>query len=82
MKTPKKLKASHATRTPIWVGASKGVVFALFIEREGANIDTVADVNPAKHGKYLPGTGCHERKLSRGSQILDYATIQLFHGGP
>jgi hypothetical protein len=27
------------------------------MERAGARIDVVVDVNPAKHGKYLPGTG-------------------------
>lgn len=41
----------------IWGGASKGVIFALFMQRAGANIDFVIDINPAKQGKYLPATG-------------------------
>jgi Methyltransferase domain/C-methyltransferase C-terminal domain len=53
----KRLKSRETIGSAIWGGASKGVVFALFMERSGASIDLVVDVNPAKHGKYLPGTG-------------------------
>ncbi|HEY4958474.1 MAG TPA: class I SAM-dependent methyltransferase [Caldimonas sp.] len=41
----------------IWGGASKGVIFALFMERAGTPIDTVIDINPAKQGRYLAATG-------------------------
>ncbi len=41
----------------IWGGASKGVIFALFMQRAGAKIDRVIDINPAKQGKYLAATG-------------------------
>ena len=41
----------------IWGGASKGVIFALLMERAGARIDTVIDINPAKQGRYLAATG-------------------------
>lgn len=41
----------------IWGGASKGVIFALLVSRAGVNIDFVIDINPAKHGRYLPATG-------------------------
>jgi hypothetical protein len=44
-------------RTIIWGGASKGVIFALFMQRAGANIDFIIDINPAKQAKYLAGTG-------------------------
>jgi len=43
--------------TAIWGGASKGVIFALFMQRAGANIEVVFDINPAKQGKYLPASG-------------------------
>jgi len=52
-----KLKSLSSTGSAIWGGASKGVIFAIFMERAGASVDVVVDVNPAKHGKYLPGTG-------------------------
>lgn len=41
----------------VWGGASKGVIFALYMERAGVNIDFVIDINPAKQGKYLPING-------------------------
>jgi SAM-dependent methyltransferase len=41
----------------IWGGASKGVIFALFMERAGVAIDTVIDINPAKQGRHLAATG-------------------------
>jgi len=41
----------------IWGGASKGVIFSLLMERAGAKIDMVIDINPAKQAKYLPATG-------------------------
>jgi Methyltransferase domain len=41
----------------IWGGASKGVIFALFMERAGTPIDTVIDINPAKQGRHLAATG-------------------------
>ena len=41
----------------VWDGASKGVVFSLFMERAGAKIDTVMDINPAKQWRYLAATG-------------------------
>ena len=44
-------------RTVIWGGGSKGVIFALLMDRMGQPINTVIDINPAKHGKYLPATG-------------------------
>jgi hypothetical protein len=55
---------SHAARlrarespVAVWGGASKGVLFTLFMERAGATVDAVVDANPAKQGKYLPATG-------------------------
>ena len=47
----------YRTASAIWGGASKGVIFALFMERAGAKIDIVIDINPAKQDKYLAATG-------------------------
>ena len=41
----------------IWGGASKGVIFALLMERAGASVDMVVDINPAKQGRYIAATG-------------------------
>jgi len=49
--------ADHGSPAAIWGGASKGVIFSLFMQRAGAKIDLVIDINPAKQGKYLAATG-------------------------
>jgi hypothetical protein len=46
-----------AARARSGAGASKGVIFALLMERAGVRIDTVIDINPAKQGRYLAATG-------------------------
>jgi SAM-dependent methyltransferase len=54
------IKASRGTgkgSAIVWGGASKGVIFSLFMQRAGADIDFVIDINPAKQGKYLAATG-------------------------
>ena len=60
----------------VWGGASKGVIFSLLRERAGHPVSIVIDVNPAKQGKYLPGTGLMVespedalKKLSTDSKI-------------
>lgn len=50
----------------IWGGASKGVIFALFMERAGATIDTVIDINPAKQGSHLAATGLKVQSPDEG----------------
>jgi len=52
-----RLRAGASTARAIWGGASKGVIFALLMERAGVRIDTVIDINPAKQGRYLAATG-------------------------
>lgn len=46
-----------ATSSVIWGGASKGVIFSVLLQRAGAKVDFVVDINPAKQSKYLPATG-------------------------
>lgn len=41
----------------VWGGASKGVIFSLLRARAGLPVDVVIDLNPAKQGGHLPGTG-------------------------
>ena len=69
----KAVGAPHA----LWGGASKGVIFALFMERAGVRIGSVIDINPAKQGKYLASTGIRVEsptqvlaKLPPGSDIF------------
>jgi len=41
----------------IWGAASKGVIYALLRERLGCPAAVAVDMNPAKQGMHLPGTG-------------------------
>ena len=52
------------------------MIFALLCERAGHPVDVVIDINPAKQGKHLPGTGllvqspeAALRKLPAGAPI-------------
>lgn len=49
--------ASGTGQSAVWGGASKGVIFTLLKSRAGYAVDAVIDINPAKQGKYLAGTG-------------------------
>jgi hypothetical protein len=48
---------ASGVRRAVWGGASKGVIFSLYMQRAGIEIDEVIDINPAKQGRYLPVTG-------------------------
>lgn len=41
----------------VWGAGAKGVTFCNLVDPERRFIERVIDVNPAKHGKFLPGTG-------------------------
>jgi len=53
-----RIKENNSKRkhTVIWGGASKGIIFCLLMERAGAKIDLIIDINPEKQGKYTPIT--------------------------
>lgn len=44
-------------RTAVWGAASKGVIFSLYMQRLGVDLDLLIDINPAKQGKYIPTAG-------------------------
>lgn len=50
-------RPAGAAPAAVWGGASKGVIFSLFMLRAGAPIDMVIDINPAKQGKFLAASG-------------------------
>lgn len=66
------LRHDERTARPaaIWGGASKGVIFALHRERAGRPIETVIDINPAKQGRYLPGTGLRAQSPAEALSAL------------
>jgi SAM-dependent methyltransferase len=50
-------KTVQGKRCAIWGGASKGVIFSLYMQRAGVNIDLIIDINPAKQGKFIATSG-------------------------
>jgi hypothetical protein len=60
----------RAMPSAVWGGASKGVLFSLFMQNAGAAVDMVVDINPAKHGKYLPATGLQVRSPDEAMRLL------------
>jgi SAM-dependent methyltransferase len=57
-------------RNAIWGGASKGVIFALYMQRGGVNIDLVIDINPAKQGQFMVGSGLCISSPEEGMKAL------------
>lgn len=52
------LVREHAGRgAAIWGASSKGVIYSLYLQRAGVQVDHVIDINPAKQGRYLPLSG-------------------------
>jgi SAM-dependent methyltransferase len=65
----------------VWGAASKGVIFALFMERAGAKIDMIIDINPAKQGKFLAGTGLQVQSPEAAMERLpDHAQLYVMNG--
>jgi hypothetical protein len=69
-------QAATGAGASVWGASSKGVIFSLMLARQGCNISTVIDINPAKQGKYLPASGMRVRspeealpRLPAGSTI-------------
>jgi hypothetical protein len=64
----------------IWGGASKGVIFALLKARAGQPVSTVIDINPAKQGKFLPGTGLQVKAPEQGlANLQNGSTIYVMN---
>jgi len=60
----------HSPPVCVWGGASKGVIFSLLRQRANLPVDIVIDVNPAKQGRYLPGTGLLVQSPATGLAAL------------
>ncbi|MEM3365491.1 MAG: class I SAM-dependent methyltransferase [Candidatus Methanomethyliaceae archaeon] len=57
--------------TIVWGASSKGVVFSLQMMRADAIINFVVDINPAKQGRYLPGSGL---RIHSPTEVLEQVT--------
>jgi hypothetical protein len=75
------LDSMHRHQSIIWGGASKGVIFALFMQRAGACVDFVIDINPAKQGRYLAATGLRVSSPKEAlAQVEHGSTIFVMNG--
>jgi hypothetical protein len=71
---------TEQNRTAIWGGASKGVIFALLKARTGQPVSTVIDINPAKQGRFIAGTGLQVESPAHGLlNIQSGATIYIMN---
>lgn len=43
--------------TAVWGSGAKGVTFANLVDPRGTDLRFVVDINPAKQGRFVPGTG-------------------------
>lgn len=48
---------SVAGRVAVWGAAAKGATYAALVDPDATRLDCLVDVNPARHGRYLAGTG-------------------------
>jgi len=64
----------------MWGCASKGVIFGLLRARAGRPLDVAIDINPKKHGMYLPGSGLVVSTPSDGlAQLPPGSTIYVMN---
>jgi SAM-dependent methyltransferase len=64
------IQASPGQPVGIWGAASKGVIYSLFLQRAGVDVDQVIDINPAKQGRYLPLSGLKVSSPEQAQQAL------------
>jgi SAM-dependent methyltransferase len=63
--------SASGRRQAIWGGAAKGMMFALYMKRAGLSIEFAIDINQAKQGKYLAGSGLSVLAPSVGLDLLE-----------
>jgi hypothetical protein len=54
----------------VWGAASKGVIYSLLRSRNGAPVDVLIDINPAKCGKFVAATGLCVLSPEKGTDLL------------
>ncbi len=62
--------AGKCDRNAIWGGASKGVIFSVYMKRAGVVLDLAIDINPAKQDTYLPSSALRVLSPDRAMQLL------------
>lgn len=63
-------KAASEAEHAIWGASSKGVIFAIHMLRAGVPIRHAVDINPAKQGRFLPGSGIRVSSPEQAMKLL------------
>jgi hypothetical protein len=64
----------------VWGAASKGVIYSLLRARRGNPVKQLIDINPAKIGRFVPGTGLRVLSPEEGlSLIRPGSTIRVMN---
>jgi hypothetical protein len=64
----------------VWGAASKGVIYSLLRARSGNPVNPLIDINPAKVGRFVPGTGLRVSSSTKGLLLLrPGATIRVMN---
>lgn len=70
-------RSATAPQRVVWGGAAKGVMFSHHVMARGLELDFAIDINPAKQGKFLAGSGLPVlapeaglAKLTKGADIF------------
>ena len=56
-------------KTVLWGAGAKAVAFLNYLDIPANQIEFVVDINPKKHGTYLPGTG---QRIVPAESLLEY----------
>jgi hypothetical protein len=79
--SPPNNAARLSCKEAMWGCASKGVIFGLLRTRAGRPLDVTIDINPNKHGMYLPGSGLLVSPPGAGlAQLPPGSTIYVMNG--
>lgn len=64
------LIARNSERNAVWGAASKGVIFAVYMQRAGVPLGLAIDINPAKQNRYLAGSGLRVLSPDKAMRLL------------
>jgi len=64
-------ESKTSAQRAVWGGAAKGVMFSYHMLARGLSLDFAIDINPAKQGKFLAGSGLPVFSPQAGLALLD-----------
>lgn len=65
------IRNSRRKRSAVWGAASKGVIFSVYLQRAGIELNEAIDINPAKQGRFLPCSGVQVSSPEKVAERLE-----------